>query len=97
VTMPAAEASVIPEPATVPAPATDAVVTAPATTVPTATAPAPIEKVLQNSGLVLVQTRNDVPVEAVPEPEFRPAKRERRPPPPEVPMVQVQTREDQSP
>ncbi len=69
---------------------------------PTPQAPAPktetvpVESILQSSGLVLVQTRPDVKVELPLEPEFRPAKRERRAPPPETPMVQVQTRPDQN-
>lgn len=78
-------------------PVTETVATAPATNVAAAPAAVPIEQVLQDSGLVLVQTRKDVQVETVPELEFRPPKRERRPPPPEVPMVQVQTRKDQAP
>lgn len=56
-----------------------------------------LSEALQQSGLVMVQTRGDRPIEAAPEPEFKPAKRPRRPPPPEVPMVQVQTRDEQSP
>lgn len=59
--------------------------------------PAPIQQALKDSGLVLVQTRSDVKSEMPPEPEFRPAKRERRPPPPDLPMVQVQTRQDNNP
>lgn len=62
-----------------------------------ATETAPLESILQSSGLVLVQTRPDVKIELPPEPEFRPAKRERRAPPPETPMVQVNTRPDQNP
>ena len=71
--------------------------------VPIVSAPAPtadsvpLERVLKDSGLVLVQTRSDVNIELPPEAEFRPAKRERRVPPPETPMVQVDTRLDQNP
>jgi len=56
-----------------------------------------LSEVLEQSGLVMVQTKGDRITEAAPEPEFKPAKRTRRPPPPEVSMVQVQTRDDQSP
>jgi ribonuclease E len=52
---------------------------------------------LKESGLVMVQTRSSREAEVPPEPEFKPAKRERRPPPPEIPMVQIQTREGQPP
>jgi hypothetical protein len=52
-----------------------------------------MEKTLKDSGLVLVQTRANVQAEIPPEPEFRPAKRERRPPPSDLgtPMQQVET------
>lgn len=63
---------------------------------PTPAEPVAIERVLQDSGLVLVQTRSDVKAEVPSEPEFRPAKRERRPPPQETPMVQVETQHDQN-
>ncbi len=56
-----------------------------------------LSEVLEQSGLVMVQTKGDRIAEAAPEPEFKPAKRTRRPPLPEVSMVQVQTRDDQSP
>ena len=55
--------------------------------------PAEIERALKESGLELVQTRPGVQAEPPPEPEFTPAKRERRPPPPDLdePLVQVET------
>ena len=61
--------------------------------------PEEIEQALKSSGLVLVQTRSDVKAELPPEPEFKPAKRERRPPPADlaVPMKQVDTRKDDNP
>jgi len=56
--------------------------------------PAEIERALRESGLELIQTRSgatDASVEQ--EPKFVPAKRERRPPPPDLdePLVQVET------
>ena len=55
--------------------------------------PAEIERALKESGLEMVQTRAGVQAEPPPEPEFTPAKRERRPPPPDLdePLVQVET------
>jgi hypothetical protein len=55
--------------------------------------PAEIERALKESGLEMVQTRPGVQAEPPPEPEFTPAKRERRPPPPDLdePLVQVET------
>jgi ribonuclease E len=55
--------------------------------------PAEIERALRESGLEMVQTRAARPAESSPEPEFVPAKRERRPPPPDIsePLVQVET------
>jgi len=55
--------------------------------------PAEIERALQASGLELVQTRTSGPIELPPDAEFVPAKRERRPPPPDIdePLVQVET------
>jgi len=52
-----------------------------------------IGRALEESGLVMVKTRSDVPVEMPPEPEFKPAKRERRPPPADLnaPMQVVET------
>jgi hypothetical protein len=52
-----------------------------------------VERALQDSGLVQVQTRSDVKAELPPEPEFQPARRERRPPPSDLstPMQQVET------
>ena len=61
--------------------------------------PAEIERALRESGLEMVQTRAARPVDASPEAEFVPAKRERRPPPPDInePLVQVETvRESES-
>ena len=69
----------------------------PTKTEPTAANLKDVSSALEESGLVLVQTRGDRTVEAAPEPEFKPAKRPRRPPPPEVSMVQVQTRDGQTP
>ncbi len=56
--------------------------------------PAEIERALRESGLELIQTRSgttDASVEQ--ETKFVPAKRERRPPPPDLdePLVQVET------
>ena len=64
--------------------------------------PAEIERALKESGLELVQTRSGATVAPAMEPEqkFVPAKRERRPPPPDLdePLVQVETgREPPSP
>jgi len=55
--------------------------------------PAEIERALQASGLEMVQTRASGPIELPPDAEFVPAKRERRPPPPDIdePLVQVET------
>ena len=57
--------------------------------------PAEIERALKESGLELVQTRSGATVGSVmePEPKFVPAKRDRRPPPPDLdePLVQVET------
>jgi len=57
--------------------------------------PAEIERALKESGLELVQTRSGAIVAPAMEPEqkFVPAKRERRPPPPDLdePLVQVET------
>ena len=57
--------------------------------------PAEIERALKESGLELVQTRSGAAVPSTMEPEqkFVPAKRERRPPPPDLdePLVQVET------
>ena len=52
-----------------------------------------MERTLKESGLVLIETRPNVKVELPPEPEFVPAKRERRPPPPDInqPLQQVET------
>jgi hypothetical protein len=57
--------------------------------------PAEIERALKESGLELVQTRSGTTVGSATEsePKFVPAKRERRPPPPDLdePLVQVET------
>jgi len=57
--------------------------------------PAEIERALKESGLELVQTRSGATIGSTMEPEqkFVPAKRERRPPPPDLdePLVQVET------
>jgi len=57
--------------------------------------PAEIDRALKESGLELVQTRSGATVESAmeTEPKFVPAKRDRRPPPPDLdePLVQVET------
>jgi ribonuclease E len=55
--------------------------------------PAEIERALRESGLEMVQTRASGSIELPPDAEFVPAKRERRPPPPDInePLVQVET------
>jgi len=60
--------------------------------------PAEIERTLRESGLEMVQTRPGTQTETVHEPEIIPAKRERRPPPPDVqePLIQVETVRDAS-
>jgi len=60
--------------------------------------PAEIERALRDSGLEMVQTRASGPIELPPDAEFVPAKRERRPPPPDVnePLVQVETAREPS-
>ena len=72
---------------------------APETLAPREPDPAEIERALRESGLEMVQTRASRPAEPSPEAEFVPAKRERRPPPPDInePLVQVETvRESES-
>jgi len=70
---------------------------APAAVVPAPREPDPaeIERALKESGLELVQTRSGATLAQAlePEQEFVPAKRERRPPPPDLdePLVQVET------
>ncbi|HYS76996.1 MAG TPA: Rne/Rng family ribonuclease [Burkholderiales bacterium] len=80
-----------PEPRPTP-PAPMAVAVSPAPREPD---PAEIERALKESGLELVQTRSGATVAPPMEPEqkFVPAKRERRPPPPDLdePLVQVET------
>jgi len=58
--------------------------------------PADLERALRESGLQLVQTKADAKVELPPEPEFVPAKRTRRPPPPDLgqPLQIVETRKE---
>lgn len=85
----AAAAPAVSEPAAIVQPAPEAVA-------PPAPKPAPIdlERVLKESGLQLVETKPGAPVEAaMPEPQFVPAKRERRPPPADLnlPLQQVET------
>src|SRR5882672_10904257 len=60
--------------------------------------PAEIERALRDSGLEMVQTRAAGPIELPPDAEFVPAKRERRPPPPDInePLVQVETAREPS-
>ena len=60
--------------------------------------PAEIERALRDSGLEMVQTRPAGPIELPPDAEFVPAKRERRPPPPDInePLVQVETSREPS-
>jgi len=89
----------VPEPASAPVPvSTPAYVPTPAPVVVTAVAApaAPavdIGRALDESGLVMVKTRSNVQAEMPPEPEFKPAKRERRPPPADLnaPMQVVET------
>jgi ribonuclease E len=62
--------------------------------------PAEIERALRESGLEMIQTRPGSQAAPLPEPEFVPAKRQRRAPPPDLaePLVQVETgRESSSP
>ena len=55
--------------------------------------PAEIQRALRDSGLEQVQTRPGITAEPSPEPEFVPAKRERRPRPADLeqPLEQVET------
>jgi ribonuclease E len=55
--------------------------------------PAEIDRALRESGLEMIQTRANSQAAPPPEPQFVPAKRERRAPPPELaePLVQVET------
>ncbi|MGB5079158.1 MAG: Rne/Rng family ribonuclease [Burkholderiales bacterium] len=70
----------------------------PASPAPRIPDPAEIERALRESGLEMVRTRADIRTNAGEEPEFAPAKRERRPPPPDVqePLIQVETARDAS-
>jgi ribonuclease E len=90
----------LPEPVYAPVEAREVQAAAPAPVKPAREAPAPrepdpaeIERALQDSGLEMVQTRTSGPIELPPDAEFVPAKRERRPPPPDIdePLVQVET------
>jgi len=60
--------------------------------------PAEIERALKESGLEMIQTRAGSQAEPPTEPEFTPARRERRPPPPDLdePLVQVETGRESS-
>jgi len=60
---------------------------------PRAPDPAEIERALHDSGLEMVRTRPSGPIELPPDAEFVPAKRERRPAPPDLgePLIQVET------
>jgi ribonuclease E len=89
----------LPEPGQAPVEARE-LPAAPAPVKPVPEAPAPrepdpaeIERALHESGLEMVQTRVARPAEPAPESDFIPAKRERRPPPPDInePLVQVET------
>jgi len=84
--------------AAIPQPDSTPIVPAPVAAVspaPRGQDPAEIERALKESGLELVQTRSGATVAPAMEPEqnFVPAKRERRPPPPDLdaPLVQVET------
>jgi ribonuclease E len=76
-------------------PASPAPMASPVSPAPREPDPAEIERALKESGLELIQTRSGAThVSAMePEPKFVPAKRERRPPPPDLdePLVQVET------
>lgn len=83
-----------PEPITVPVvEKTPAMPAAPQVTV------ADLDRAIRESGLQLVETRGEAKVELPPEPEFVPAKRERRPPPADMsaPLVQVETQKKDVP
>ena len=58
--------------------------------------PADLGRALQESGLQLIQTKPGATLEIPPEPEFVPAKRPRRPPPPDLgqPLQIVETRKE---
>ena len=84
--------------AAIPQPDSTPIVPAPVAAVspaPRGQDPAEIERALKESGMELVQTRSGATVAPAMEPEqnFVPAKRERRPPPPDLdaPLVQVET------
>jgi hypothetical protein len=61
--------------------------------VPPTQDPADLERALVESGLEQVRTRSTAITESAPEPEFVPARRDRRSPPPDFaePLVQVET------
>ncbi|HMH17308.1 MAG TPA: Rne/Rng family ribonuclease [Burkholderiales bacterium] len=89
------------EPQTQPAPMTQPAPVKPreVPSVSPAASPAEIERALKDSGLELVQTRPGIQPESSSVEEFVPAKRERRPPPPDIdePLVQVETGHDSPP
>jgi hypothetical protein len=68
----------------------------PATTHAPQASPADLEQVLKESGLQLVQTKPGAAIDVPAEPEFVPAKRPRRPPPPDLgqPLQIVETRKE---
>jgi len=70
----------------------------PASPAPHAPDPVEIERALKESGLEMIQTRAGSQAEPPPEPEFTPARRGRRPPPPDLdePLVQVETGRESS-
>jgi hypothetical protein len=77
-----------------PAPVAPIYVSAPAAAPKPVVDPEAIERALQQSGLVLIQTDRSrvAPVAAEPEVQATPRpKRERRPPPPAEPLMQVET------
>jgi ribonuclease E len=92
--VPASEARAPREPEFTPPP----VKPAPEAPAPREPDPAEIERALRDSGLEMVQTRAAGPIELPPDAEFVPAKRERRPPPPDInePLVQVETSREPS-
>ena len=55
-----------------------------------------LDEMLKESGLQMVQTKQDAKSEVAPEPEFVPAKRPRRPPPDDLgqPLQMVETRKE---
>ncbi len=96
----------LPQPSHAPVEAREVPAAAPAPVRPAPEAPPPqrepdpaeIERALRDSGLEMVQTRAAGSAQPSPEVEFVPAKRERRPPPPDInePLVQVETAREPS-